>query len=171
MKSWGKYIWVLLAPLLQTSTLFQHIRLWGVGPDLILILLVYISLRSTPDEALSLGLCLGFIEDSLSGGLFGLNILTKTLIAYNISRFGQRIDVGSPTSQIFFVVIATLTDGLFSIFVLRLCNLWEATGPALAYVILPQTIYNGLLTLMLIPMWSRLKLSRERGSGPVYRYT
>ena len=64
---------------LQT-TLLKSFSFSGVTPDLILIVVVYCGINFTKNSGMGLSVLVGFVQDCLSGGLLGVNTLSKGLV-------------------------------------------------------------------------------------------
>lgn len=111
-----------------------------IDPFLLLTLLY--GLRGEPPAGTLAGFGAGIVQDSLSGGLVGLNGFTKTLIGYLSHGFGGRLLVTSPVPQAGILVLCTLGNqavlGLLSL-VLRgtfpLPTLWVLAASCLANTI------------------------------------
>ena len=61
------------------TTLLGMFSLSGVTPDLILIVAVYCGIHSKKNGGIWLAVLVGFFQDCLSGGLLGVNSLSKGL--------------------------------------------------------------------------------------------
>ena len=68
-------------------TLLPFVRLAGVVPDLILILLVYFSISRGQLYGTILGASYGLIIDLISGNLLGLSMLSKTIAGFTAGYF------------------------------------------------------------------------------------
>lgn len=79
----------ILGILLQ-STVFGHIAIAGVTPDIILILVLFHSIFQGPRKGALFGFALGLLEDIFLGRFIGMNALTKGLTAGIVGWFAQR---------------------------------------------------------------------------------
>ena len=61
------------------TTWLELFSFWGVTPDLILVWVVYCGVRFSRAGGIGAGIALGLIQDSLSGGLLGVNTLIERL--------------------------------------------------------------------------------------------
>jgi rod shape-determining protein MreD len=115
------------------------IGLLGVAPDLVIILLVALVLERGPVAAVIIGFALGFLQDLGNASFLGMNALSKTLIAYGVSRFGAG-----------FLPESVLFKGLL-IFVASLCSegisLIVTTGFDLPFIIVSFFRYSILSAL------------------------
>ncbi len=79
---------LLFFPLLVIqTTLVPFVALNGVAPDLILILLVFYTLRNGQIFGTALGFIYGFLFDLITGSLLGSTMLSKTLTGFVAGYF------------------------------------------------------------------------------------
>ncbi|MFZ5753740.1 MAG: rod shape-determining protein MreD [Bacillota bacterium] len=68
--------------LVLQSTLFNHLIIAGVKPDIILILALFYSIFQGPGRGGVFGFFLGLLEDIFLGRFIGMNALTKGLTSF-----------------------------------------------------------------------------------------
>lgn len=90
MKTWVIVLLCLLAHVVQTS-LLDHAVLWGVRPDLVLIMVCIVAIRRGPLDGAVAGAIAGFFVDLASGRLIGLGTLGKTVAGASVGWAGQRV--------------------------------------------------------------------------------
>ncbi|OGU36259.1 MAG: rod shape-determining protein MreD [Ignavibacteria bacterium RIFOXYB2_FULL_35_12] len=79
---------ILFFPLLLLqSTLVPLISIVGIIPDLILILLVYFTLRMGQIHGTVLGFIYGFLLDMITGNIFGSAMISKTISGFVTGYF------------------------------------------------------------------------------------
>lgn len=83
-------LYLALACLLQTTWL-HYLGIYGVEPDLIVLVVVVIALTSGPLEATILGFLAGLCQDTYTPADLGLNALTKSLIGFAVGVGRTRI--------------------------------------------------------------------------------
>lgn len=135
---------IILALALQ-STVFPHLSVAGVKPDLVLIVVIFFSLLNGSRAGGILGFCAGLFEDLLIGRVIGINALAKMgtgllvgLIEKKVYRENVVVPImvtaaGSIICQIFFLLLAQ--------FVPANIPFWNG----LLYVGIPVAIYNACL--------------------------
>lgn len=74
MRYLGIAVLYVLGLVLQ-STLFNFLKVGGVKPDLVLLLVIYFAFTNGPVKGALLGLGLGLLEDFFIGYYFGMNAL------------------------------------------------------------------------------------------------
>ncbi|MBU2068534.1 rod shape-determining protein MreD, partial [Patescibacteria group bacterium] len=102
MKTTLLILGLLFAVILQ-ATLVPFITLWGVSPNLILVLILILVILKKFEKVWWLIILSGLFLDSLAGLPFGLVSLSLISTAYLIDRFNQSI-----FSRIKFWVLAVL---------------------------------------------------------------
>ena len=88
----------------------------GVTPDLILIVVVYCGINFTKNSGIGLSVLAGFFQDCLSGGLLGVNTLSKGLVGIFFSALKDKIIVEGILAVSFFIFCTSLIDGTIYFF-------------------------------------------------------
>ena len=135
---------VLIATALLQSTIFPHIALLGVHPDLLLSVVVAWSLLRGASEGMLWALIGGIILDLFSGAPFGVHALSLLAVSF-LSSLGQhsmfRVDLFLP------ILIIPLSSLLYNGLLLALLGIlgWPADwGDGFTQVILPSALVNAL---------------------------
>lgn len=132
---------------LQT-TLLPALPIERIRPDIVFILILYLSLFYPPISGGILALFMGFLMDLFSGNSFGLYTLSRPLIFYMAQFFKERFYLESFASQFLFVFIFDLVEGLLITLLLRTLNPdFSGNLYLLLFIhLLPQSFFTGLLT-------------------------
>ncbi len=96
---------------LQT-TLIPFTEIGGFHPDLVLIAVVFIGSHFPRERSVICGAVFGLIQDALSGGFLGVNMLSKGLAALLASHLKQSIAIKNLLAQSLLVAAATILDSL-----------------------------------------------------------
>lgn len=86
----SEYLWSLLLffPVLVVQTTFiPLISIGSIVPDLVLILLIFYTLRNNQLYGTALGFVYGFLFDIITGSLLGSAMLSKTLAGFTAGYF------------------------------------------------------------------------------------
>ena len=94
------------------TTFLQLFSLWDVIPDLALIFVVYCGINFQKNGGVKMGVLVGFLQDSLSGGLFGINTLSKGLAGLFFSSLKDKIIVEGILPISYFLFAVSLVDGI-----------------------------------------------------------
>ncbi|MCZ6701264.1 MAG: rod shape-determining protein MreD [bacterium] len=148
---------LFLISFLFQSTLMQYASFGGVRPDLILLLACLGGLFFGRQRGLTLGALAGLIQDCLSGGIFGLNTLSKSLIGFATGVLQRHVGFHHRLLQALLVALLTAFDALLTFGVARLfqggeLSLLRLTGALVAY----QIVYNGFVAIPYFAVLSRL---------------
>lgn len=97
-------------------TLVPLVSIQSIAPDLIIILLVYFTLRKGQLYGTVLGFVFGLFFDLMSGGLLGSAMFSKTLAGFITGYFYNESKIIENTNTIkivFIVLLASLIDSSF----------------------------------------------------------
>jgi rod shape-determining protein MreD len=96
---------------IQTA-LFETFLLGGIAPDLILITAVYCGIHFKKNSGIWVAILIGFFQDCLSGGLLGVNSLSKGLSGLFFCALKDKIIVEGIIPISFFIFVTSLVDGM-----------------------------------------------------------
>ena len=147
------------------TTWLELFSLGGVVPDLALIWVVYCGVRFSKNIGIGAGMVTGILQDSLSGGLLGVNTLSKSFIGLFFSALKDKIFVEGVVPVSFFLILSSLFDGL--VFYLSMNTvLGGEVATSFLYQSLPAySLYNGIVGPVLffalnhLEGWLKLKTS------------
>ncbi len=78
--------------------------------DLLLIVLIVYCIEKNTIESIFMGTALGLVQDTLTGGIFGIRAFSKTVTAYLLSMAGKKIVAENPYIQFITAAGATIID-------------------------------------------------------------
>jgi rod shape-determining protein MreD len=137
---------LLVVVALVQATIVPHLTIWGVFPDLPLLIVVSWSLLRGAKEGMVWGFVAGVAVDLFSGAPFGAATL-GLLVASFVSGLGHatvfRAHVTLPLLAMF---VATIIYDLVFLLVVRISGEAVDWLPSLVRVILPSAVINALLT-------------------------
>jgi rod shape-determining protein MreD len=147
------------------TTWLEKFSIGGVIPDLALIWVVYCGVHYSRTMGIGSGVVMGILQDSLSGGLLGLNTLSKSFIGFFFAALKDKFFVEGVVPIAFFLVASSLFDGLVFYFSINTVLKGEV-APSFLYQSLPAySIYNGVVGPILFLLfdkfnnWLKSKLS------------
>ncbi len=142
---------LLLSVALIQSTVMPHLALWGVKPNLMLLVVVSWSLLRGTREGMIWGFIGGFCLDLFSGAPFGLSALALLIVSF-FSGLGQATVF---RTQVILPLVTVLGASLIYdfIFLLALSFLgYPVVWPdSLIRLVLPASLLNVLLTPLVYP--------------------
>ncbi|MBI2206334.1 MAG: rod shape-determining protein MreD [Candidatus Rokubacteria bacterium] len=131
-------------------TLAPALRVADVAPDIPLLVVLLLALRHGPEFGGLAGFAAGLLQDAVSGGLVGVQALTKGVVGFGIGTLGGRFSVTQPLVQVPGLVLLSIVEGLGRFVILKLFHYPAAFGEVMTYVVLPQALYNGFLGAALV---------------------
>jgi rod shape-determining protein MreD len=145
----------------QTS-LVQALAVGGATPDLPFIMTVFWALRRGPEAGCGAGFLAGLLQDVATGGLVGVQALTKALAGFSLGLVGGRLWVANPLVQVPGLVALTVAEGLLRFGLLQLFHYPASLSALLIDVILPQALYNGVLGAACIVAMLGMEMGRAQ---------
>ena len=124
---------ILIAIALQTTMASLAFR-GSTGIDLVLIVVVFVAIKSGPVTGLMAGTVAGLIQDSLSSGILGIGGLAKTIVGFGAGVLGTQFIVTAPLPRFLLLMLATGVHAAVFMGLYTLLNLrqFEAPYPAVA---------------------------------------
>ncbi len=163
---------VLIAVFLLSAqtTWLELFSFGGVTPDLILIWVVYCGVRHSRAGGIGAGVALGLAQDSLSGGLLGVNTLSKGLIAYFFSTLKDKFFVEGIIPIGIFLIFSSIFDGLVFYFSMGVILKGELTSSFLYQLLPVYSIYNSLLGPFIFMVLDKMDhWAQSKASNPYMR--
>ncbi|HSB73744.1 MAG TPA: rod shape-determining protein MreD [Candidatus Methylomirabilis sp.] len=140
----------LILCVIMQEVLLTPFSLGGIRPDLFLLLVVFLGLRSCEEAATLQGFLIGLCQDALSGGPLGLRAFTYCLLGFLTARLSHGLYTGNLLAQFWLLLggcaaAGGITLGLLSFFL----------GPpplltSLLWVIAPEALYTAVVGLLLL---------------------
>lgn len=143
---WVKYYSLLIFMYVFQTVLVNSIRVFGILPDPVFVLSVYVALKENRLGALVFGLVSGLSKDFSLMQTFGINALITLYTVFLISVFKDKYFY--PTifvNAIFVFVSGILYQSLYFYTQFTMWGLGDFSYSFL-YVILPHCLYNTILS-------------------------
>lgn len=140
---------LLLVVALQVSVLPQYLEP-HFKPDLLLVLMVMLALRSATEVSLPAAYGLGLLKDCLSGIYLGLNALSFLVVYLVLKSVSERLYVQS--SLLFVLTVVASTAGVMLVNLLLLTVFSQAPGvlPSLLHALVPHLLINAFVASLLV---------------------
>jgi rod shape-determining protein MreD len=133
---------IFIALALQTTLAGLVIR-GTAALDLVLIVVVYIALKSGPVTGLLAGTVAGLIQDALSNPILGIGGLAKTMVGFLAGLLATHFILNGPLPRFVLIVMATALHAAIFMGLYILLDLRQFPDPAPA--VLGQAIGNGFV--------------------------
>ncbi len=128
--------------------------------DFMLIVLIVYVIEKDAVSSIFMGVFIGLLQDTLSGGLFGIRAFSKTIVAYLLSKIGKKIIAENGFIQFTVAFIASYVD-LF--IVGELGNILKGTSyHLLNSESFTSALLNSLLCCFFFYIISRLRLRETK---------
>ena len=131
------------------TTFLEIFSLGGVAPDLALIFVVYCGVHFQRNGGIGAGVIIGFVQDCLSGGLLGINTLSKGLAGLFFSVLKDKIVVEGFVPISFFIFTVSLLDGMAYFIILSSLTTAQVKEGVLLFHMFVFGIYNSAAGLLL----------------------
>lgn len=149
-------LFLVLIFLFSAQTTFLEVfSIGGVTPDLALIMVIYCGIHFQGNRGIGMGVIVGVIQDCLSGGLLGINTLSKGLTGLFFSALKDKIIVEGLIPISFFIITTSLLDGMIYFTVLTSLMKAQIKGDFLFSYLIIFGIYNTAAGLLLFYLWDK----------------
>jgi len=155
MKIVRNILLIALALLVQ-STVFGHFDLFGVRPDLAMIVLIFLAGETEPVGLIWYGFFMGFLQDVYSPEYLGFNAFSMSMVAFVLSVIRERLTVENYTVKLFTTLFACMVhDVVYYTLYTRfefpvMVSLFVRDG-------LPGAVYTSVLAVLLVSIWNRVQ--------------
>jgi len=120
---------ILIAIAVQTTLAGYIFRGSSTAIDLVLIVVVYVAIKSGPVTGLVAGTVAGLIQDALSSGILGIGGLAKTIVGFLSGLLGTQFIVTAPLPRFLLLIVATALHAAIFIGLYTLLNLRQFPAP------------------------------------------
>jgi rod shape-determining protein MreD len=129
-----------------------RVSVLGVPPDLTVLIAFYAGIRYGEHKGLFAGLLIGFVEDSLSNGMIGPNMLSKGLVGYVAAFFiSGGLFRWTPLLGIFSVSVLTFFDNIIAALLKTLFDKRPGAVAAIIFISVMQSLLNALAGAFMRP--------------------
>jgi rod shape-determining protein MreD len=136
------------------ASVFSGLSVGSAAPQLVLLSVVAWSLARGPIEGMFWGFVGGLFYDLASGGPVGVSALAMLAVAAVVGTFGGRMFGTNPLLPMLAVFGATLLYFVVSSFLLATLHYPTDWGGILRDVALPTAVANGILSLIVYPVFA-----------------
>ena len=130
---------------------------WSIPlPDVILVLVVLAAFRYPLASAGLLAFFLGFMQDMMSGGILGLNALSKTVVSALTATMAGRFYFPNLIAKVVMVVVGGVADALIVAIVQSIEHGIVQSMGFLTHYLLVQVLVTGVMTPPVVAATTRL---------------
>jgi rod shape-determining protein MreD len=145
-----KLVWLSLS-IIAAFIIHSQISLWGVAPNLTLVVAYAVGLHSGSTKGILLGSAVGMLEDSVSGNILGPNLLGKGMAGFLASFSSGSLLRWTPLLGVLSLFALTLMDGGVA-FLSR--TMFETSPASLSrgvFTVLMQGMLNAVFGIFIRP--------------------
>ncbi|MDY0300534.1 MAG: rod shape-determining protein MreD [Trichlorobacter sp.] len=142
---------IILAVVLQTSIL-PHYIIAAYKPDLLLVIMVYLALRTPANHTVFSAYLLGLLKDVLGGIYLGLNGFSFVLFCLLLKAVSDRLYVQSSILYVLTVGAATAITTIINLLLLIIFSQGENLITAAATLLLPHLLMNMFIASIVTAM-------------------
>jgi len=139
---------IFLALILQT-TIIPYSLFYNIIPDLLLIIITLLAIYRGKTVGGVLGFITGLLQDWFSGGLFGINAISKTIVGYLFGFLKDHIYPQNIMVPPVGVAIATIINQLLVVSFTDYLLTGLSIEAVFKSVIIPLVIYNSILSIVI----------------------
>jgi rod shape-determining protein MreD len=147
------------------STICQRIAIFGVVPDIALVVLVFTSIKNGSMEGQVSGFLSGITFDVISSAPLGFNVLVRTLLGYLYGLFHQKLFVDVLIGPFLLVFTATLLKTGMGSFLGLVFPGSISFFPSLGKIVLIEALYNAVIApvvFLILRLFKGLLLTEGR---------
>jgi rod shape-determining protein MreD len=124
----------IFVALAAQTTLAGYVFRSNTPIDLVLIVVVYVAIKSGPATGVLAGTVAGLIQDALAGGILGIGGLAKTVVGFLSGVLGTQFIVTAPLPRFLLVLVATALHAAIFMGLYTLLDLRQFPAPYPAIV-------------------------------------
>ena len=133
----------ILGALALQTTLSGLVVRGTAAIDLVLIVVVYIALKSGPVAGLLGGTAAGLLQDALSNPVVGIGAMAKTIVGFVAGQLATHFILTGPVPRLVLLVVSTVLHAIIFMGLCVLLDLRQFPHPVSA--VLGQALGNGLV--------------------------
>ncbi len=148
--------------LIQGHPSFDVIRIAGVKPDLLFIVIVYLAYSFGSFTGEVTGFIGGIFHDVVSRSPLGLLALPKVVLGFLIGMFGRGMFKNTIVTVAIMIFLASLLKGIITLFLSYIFH--QGSVSQVLDVILPEAFYNALVAPFIFILLDKIfekELERE----------
>ncbi len=145
-----KLVWLSLS-IIAALIVHSQISLWGVAPNLTLVVAYAVGMYSGPTKGILLGSAVGILEDSVSGSILGPNLLGKGITGFLASFSSGSLFRWTPLLGMLSLFALTLMDGGVVFLSRTMFETSPASLPRGVVAVLMQGVLNAVIGIFLRP--------------------
>jgi len=163
MKRFIVTVFLLITFFVLQGTVFQALSFAGTTPNLLIILTVSVALMRGEKQGLIVGFFCGLLVDIFTGSSIGLYALIYMYLGYANGGFSKIFFPEDIKLPIIMIIVSDIFYGLLVYILLFLLRGRTDMSYYFVHIIVPESIYTIVVTLILYPLilWLNKLLERD----------
>ena len=159
-----KWLAAFIVCLILQTTFIPSIAIFGIQPDLIIMVFAFMCLRHGVMPGIFIGFFLGLSLDLYSPSLLGQNALANTVIGFFMGTFNEKVMRTDPIMKIIILLISFFIHDIifFGAELLKNGNSIIPLIPELFTRTLPRAVYTIIVTFIVITWNTTIKPNLKR---------
>lgn len=154
---------MVISLVIQGHPSFDVIRIAGVKPDLLFIIIIYLSYNFGSFYGETCGFIGGMLHDCISHSPLGLLTFPKVTLAFIVGMLGRDVFKNGIVAITLLMLGASLLKGIIT---LMLCYVFsEASISQVVSVIIPEAFYNTLISPIIFILLDKLFAKELESEG------
>ncbi len=137
----------ILLTLIVQLALVRRIAIFGIQPDLSILLLVLLALRRGPVSGTLLGFTIGLLQDLLVPETLGMNMLAKSIVGWAVGKLSRQLAMDSPALYFALIVTAVLAHDLIYLICLTRLDVARLVVVYFSHSV-PAALYTGFIAVV-----------------------
>lgn len=144
------------------TTLLEYFEIANIKPNLFLVFIVAVALQRDEVEAAVTGLIAGLIFDIVIGKALGLHAMLGMITAYTMGTINRKLYRENIIVLTLFTFAATCIFELLFYLMTFIVKGYGDIFMALSLIIIPEAIYNSVISIIVYPLIVRLYEGLDR---------
>jgi len=153
---------ILVSLVIQSHSSLDVIRIFGVKPDLVFIIVVYTGYSFGPIAGQVTGFVSGLFHDAVSNSPYGFLAFPKLTVGFIMGLIGRAVLKDNIPTIMILMLVATLVKGVITLLLSYIFAYGMISD--IIDVIIPESLYNAILAPPLFFLLDRIfrgELERE----------
>ncbi|MCL1864540.1 MAG: rod shape-determining protein MreD [Spirochaetes bacterium] len=155
-------ILILVSLVIQSHSSLDVIRIFGVKPDFVFIIVVYTGYSFGSITGQVTGFVSGLFHDAVSNSPYGFLALPKLTVGFIVGLLGRAVLKNNVPTIIILMLVSTLVKGIITLLLSYIFAQGMISG--IIDVIIPEALYNAILAPPLFFLFDKIfrgELERE----------
>ena len=143
--------WIAVIVVMAAFVIETRFTPFGLGLNVTVLLAYYVGLRYGPMQGVLAGAAIGAAADSVSGGMLGPMMLSKSTAGYMASNLRSGLLIWTPALGVMAVMAVTLVDGLMAHGALSVFGQGSVSLGEVSKTVFWQALINAAAGLLIRP--------------------